>query len=754
MFKIRKISDARSPGNQAAIRDAQRIMREQFPDMDEEDIAKLPQQIEDPLTYRFVSELFIAHDEADRQSAFALLLIAPDLAFAYLDTISAAPGQTGGGIGAALYERIREEARASGVKGLYFECLPDDPALSPQPAIRKQNVARLRFYERFGARPIVGTAYETPVTADTTDPPYLVFDGLDKFELPPARTLRRIVRAILERKYSGLCPPKYVAMVMKSVRRDAVALRPLRYLKGRRANETAALNISLVVNEGHDIHHVRERGYVEAPVRISAILAEFARTDLFHTVPARHFGERHIRAVHDAGLVDYIRRACAETEPGKSLYPYVFPIRNASRRPRERSVLAGYYCIDTFTPLNRNAYPAARGAVDCALTAAAIVAEGARVAYALVRPPGHHAERNAFGGFCYFNNAAVAAHYLSEHGRVAILDIDYHHGNGTQDIFYERSDVLTVSIHGHPRFAYPYFSGFAEESGRGAGAGYNLNLPLPESVTPERYRGVLASALKRIARHRPDFLVLALGFDTAKDDPTGTWSNRAQDFQALGDLIGSTGLPIVVVQEGGYRVRTLGVNARNFFTGLATAIARTPPQQRSAITTLSAAATATPLLEFRESVSHEDIDAIRRLVVAAGVFNAEEIPIAGELVSERIERGTASGYEFILAEQANELVAYACFGPIAGTRKRYDLYWIAVHPKAQRSGTGARLMEKVEAKVREAGGERIYIDTSSAAYYTAARGFYARVGYKIAAELPDFYAPGDGKVIFEKALVA
>ncbi len=754
MFKIRKISDARSPGNQAAIRDAQRIMREQFPDMDEEDIAKLPQQIEDPLTYRFVSELFIAHDEADRQSAFALLLIAPDLAFAYLDTISAAPGQTGGGIGAALYERIREEARASGVKGLYFECLPDDPALSPQPAIRKQNVARLRFYERFGARPIVGTAYETPVTADTSDPPYLVFDGLDKFELPPARTLRRIVRAILERKYGGLCPPKYVAMVMKSIRRDAVALRPLRYLKGRRANETAAINIALVVNEGHDIHHVRERGYVEAPVRISAILAEFARTDLFHTVPARHFGERHVRAVHDAGLVDYIRRACAETEPGKSLYPYVFPIRNASRRPRERSVLAGYYCIDTFTPLNRNAYPAARGAVDCALTAAAIVAEGARVAYALVRPPGHHAERNAFGGFCYFNNAAIAAHYLSERGRVVILDIDYHHGNGTQDIFYARSDVLTVSIHGHPRFAYPYFSGFAEESGRGAGAGYNLNLPLPESVTPERYRGVLATALKRIARHRPDFLVLALGFDTAKDDPTGTWSNRAQDFHALGDLIGATGVPIVVVQEGGYRVRTLGVNARNFFTGLATAVARTPPQHARPVPATTAPAAPAPVLEYRESVSENDIEAIRRLVVAAGVFNAGEIPIAGELARERIERGSASGYEFVLAEHSGELVAYACYGPIAGTQDRYDLYWIAVHPKAQRNGTGARLMEKVEARVREAGGQRMYIDTSSATHYAAARGFYARVGYQIAAELPDFYAPGDGKVIFVKTLAA
>jgi len=212
-------------------------------------------------------------------------------------------------------------------------------------------------------------------------------------------------------------------------------------------------------------------------------------------------------------------------------------------------------------------------------------------------------------------------------------------------------------------------------------------------------------------------------------------------------------VPVVVVQEGGYRVRTLGVNARNFFTGLATAVARTPPQQPRPVPATTALAAPAPVLEYRESVAHGDIEAIRRLVVAAGVFNAEEIPIAGELVHERIERGSASGYEFVLAEHSGELVAYACYGPIAGTQNRYDLYWIAVHPKAQRNGTGARLMEKVEARVREAGGQRMYIDTSSATHYAAARGFYARVGYQIAAELPDFYAPGDGKVIFVKTLV-
>jgi acetoin utilization deacetylase AcuC-like enzyme/GNAT superfamily N-acetyltransferase len=573
MFRIRRIYDYVLPINQAAIARVQEILRIQFPGLTEKEIAKLPEQLRNPLKFRFRSILYVADDQRGRVKGFALLLQEPELGFAYLEYISAAEKMTGRGIGGALYERLREEALELGTIGLFFECLPDDLTLCKDPEILKENKARLRFYEKYGARPIAGTAYETPVKPGGDNPPYLVFDDLGQNLQLPCDRARGIVRTILERKYGHLCPRAYIDMVVDSFRDDPVRLREYRYIKPEaplpvRKSMRHDRQIVLVVNDKHDIHHVRERGYVESPVRIESIRREIDRTGLFIPVAVRTFSEKHIRAVHEQQFVDYLKAVCARLNPDEAVYPYVFPIRNAARPPKERAVRAGYFCIDTFTPLTRNVWPAAKRAVDCALTAARHILEGHMLAYALVRPPGHHAERRVFGGFCYFGNAAVAAHYLSTFGKVAILDIDFHHGNGTQDIFYERSDVLTVSIHGHPRFAYPYFSGFEDEKGTGAGTGYNLNIPLSEQLDGDDYPKALARALRRIVRFKPQFLVVSLGLDTAQGDPTGTWNLLAKDFAENGRLIGRLRLPTLVVQEGGYDTRVLGSNARHFFTGL------------------------------------------------------------------------------------------------------------------------------------------------------------------------------------------
>ncbi|GAB4164634.1 MAG: hypothetical protein Tsb0017_02970 [Geothermobacteraceae bacterium] len=571
MFRIRRIFDTWLPSNRQVISQVQEILRKQFPALKEEDVAKLPEQLDNPVKHGFRAILYVAEGHGHRVQGFALLLHEPDLGFDYLDFISAASRMTGRGIGGALYQRLRADAKSWNSRGLFFECLPDDPALCADPAIRAQNRARLRFYEQYGARPIVGTAYETPVNPGDDNPPYLVFDPLDGEPLLGRDEAKSIIRAILERKYAHYCPPAYVRRVVDSVVDDPVRLRPPS-IKRTPVPQGRALDhdqqIVLVVNDRHDIHHVRERGYVETPVRVRSILARIEPTGLFHRVPPARHTEKELMRVHDPAFIRYLKEVCLHLDADRAVYPYVFPIRNQARPPVDREVRAGYYCIDTFTPLTANAYPAARRAVDCALTAADSLLEGSRLAYALVRPPGHHAERRVFGGFCYFNSTAVAAERLSAFGPVAVIDLDYHHGNGTQDIFYHRRDVLTLSIHGHPNFAYPYFSGFADERGEGDGLGFNRNYPLPEQVDGENYRKTLARAIQRIERFKPRFLVVALGLDPAKGDPTGTWSLTSDDFASNGRMLGAMGLPTLVVQEGGYDSRVLGINARSFFQGL------------------------------------------------------------------------------------------------------------------------------------------------------------------------------------------
>ncbi len=205
-------------------------------------------------------------------------------------------------------------------KAIFLECLPDDPALSPDPVIRTANAARLKFYERYGATPILNTRYETPLKADDTDPPYLVFDNLGQDEALSRRDARRVVRAILERKYGDYCPPAYIKDVVTSIRDNPVRLRERRYVKApqhqaRPQTAPRPRRIAVVLNDRHQIHHVRETGYVEAPARVRVIRRELAKVDLFDDLRPRRYSEDWITAVHDPGLVDFIKRASAAVKP-------------------------------------------------------------------------------------------------------------------------------------------------------------------------------------------------------------------------------------------------------------------------------------------------------------------------------------------------------------------------------------------------------------------------------------------------------
>lgn len=571
MFRIRKILDNTSAANSDTIGQVREILKKQFPSARKEELVKISLQLNDPIKYRYRSILFVVENSLGRVKAFAMLLHMPDIKIAYLELISAAPGKTGGGIGSALYEYIREECLLLGVKGLFFECAVDNPAIITDEATLRQNIARMKFYERYAVYPIINNIYASPVNIGDQDLYYLMMDTLGQNKPIDLKLGHKIIRAILERKYGELIPKSQISEVVRSFKDEQFVCRSPKYIRKPLVSKVAFKDrekIILVVNEGHDIHHVQELGYVEAPVRLPIILEALEKTGLFLRIQPKHASDKLLKQVHLGAYVDYLRRTCEIIEPGKSIYPIVFPLRNMARPPKDIELQVGYYALDTFTPLNANAYKAARGAVDCAVTAADAIINGTHMAYALVRPPGHHAERRTLGGFCYFNSAAVAAHHLSSFGKVAVLDVDFHHGNGTQDIFYDRKDVLTISIHGDPRFAYPHFAGFKDECGEKEGKGFNINYPLSENITPEQYRRTLISALKQISKFAPSYLVICFGLDTAKSDPTGTWSNEASDFKEMGRLIGALKIQTLIVQEGGYRTQTLGENAGSFFEGL------------------------------------------------------------------------------------------------------------------------------------------------------------------------------------------
>jgi len=340
---------------------------------------------------------------------------------------------------------------------------------------------------------------------------------------------------------------------------------------------------------GHDITVETFMG-VAIPANEVAARAEIIRETLdadggFVRVSPTEHGEGPITAVHDPGLVRFLEVAWSETRrqmidrpflsadtyPNRSMFEGMSPdaIRDLVREPEHAGGRAGFWGLDSAAPLVAGTYLAARGAVDVALTTVDLVLGGEAAAYGLCRPPGHHAARSMYGGYCFFNNAAIAAEAITNATgeRVAIIDVDYHHGNGTQQIFWRRGDVRYVSIHADPERAYPYFLGRADEIGEGDGAGENLNVPLRGGATNDDYLEATDRAVEAIAAVPGSIVVVSLGFDTYGLDPIGDFALTTDVYHEVGRRVGALGRRLVILQEGGYHRPSLGENARAWLRG-------------------------------------------------------------------------------------------------------------------------------------------------------------------------------------------
>lgn len=344
--------------------------------------------------------------------------------------------------------------------------------------------------------------------------------------------------------------------------------------------------MQIFVNPHHARHagrHEMYRGRLvpchEVPDRLQQVQDELTRRPVGQVLAPPPVPRARLERVHTPRYLDFLQRAWSRwvaLDPANAdvdALPSVWPVRSLRHdvEPDNFAAQMGLYSFDAGTPLTAGTWAAAEAGAACAVAAAQAVrrAGGPRAAMALTRPPGHHAGADFFGGYCFLNNAALAAQTLIDEGagRVAILDIDYHHGNGTQSLFEARADVFTVSLHGDPRTEYPFYLGHADERGRGEGEGFNLNLPLPVGTGFERWRAALHQALEAIAGQAPEALVCALGVDTYEGDPISGFRLASADYLTIGADIAGAGLPTVFTLEGGYAVASMGVNVVNVLAG-------------------------------------------------------------------------------------------------------------------------------------------------------------------------------------------
>ena len=311
----------------------------------------------------------------------------------------------------------------------------------------------------------------------------------------------------------------------------------------------------------------------EKPSRMEFILKQLKQKQFTEIYAPDDYGLDPLTQLHDPGYVEFLAEAWGLWQQagyaGEAMTTCWPARRMSQRKPTDIDGLLGYYCLAAETSITDGTYQAAVSSANVAISGAELLNKGELSAFSLCRPPGHHAAIDMFGGYCFFNNAGLAAQHLLNQGaqRVSILDVDYHHGNGTQDIFYGRDDVQFISIHAHPAQEFPHFLGYADELGMGKGEGFNINYPLYRGAIFEQWLEPFQDACKKISHYSPDALIISLGVDTFEDDPISYFKLQSDDFTTYGSYLADLNLPTLFVMEGGYAVEEIGINTVNVLTG-------------------------------------------------------------------------------------------------------------------------------------------------------------------------------------------